>query len=323
MNSDLVVWPFRFRLRAVEPVYFPPGKAANVLRGAFGTIFRRMACAPSCVDARTCEIAGHCAYALLFEPRQEWSGAAGPSGLADWPRPFVFRALHLDGRRLERGEEFYFDVVLFDSPGKTLPYFVSVFRELAEAGLGASRGRAKLEAVEDLAGGQLVFDGQRMRDVSLTGRRFEFGGPPVDGALGRLLVRFLTPTELKVGGELAARPDFGILMRRIRDRVSNLRAFYQGGALEIDFEALADLADRVAMTRCAVHHEEAERRSSRTGMRHSLGGFVGEAEYEGLFGPFVEYLRAGESVGVGRQTVWGKGCFELKEASGCSPSGTA
>ena len=318
MSSDFVVWSFRFRLQAEEPVFFPPGKAANVLRGAFGTIFRRMACIPECEDTRTCDMAGKCAYAMLFEPRQEWVNEAGPSGLADWPRPFVFRALHLDGRRIERGEEFYFDVVLFEPPERPLPYFVLVFRELAEAGLGPSRGRAVLTAVEDLTGGgELVFDGRRMRDAELAGRRFELGEP--EGvAVERVAVRFVTPTELKVGGELAARPEFGVLVRRIRDRVSNLRAFYQGGGLGVDFEGLAELADRVRMTRCAVRYEGGvERRSSRTGMRHGLGGFVGEAEYEGELGPLMPYLRVGEWVGVGRQTVWGKGCFEVNIA-GCA-----
>ena len=50
-----------------------------------------------------------------------------------------------------------------------------------------------------------------------------------------------------------------------------------------------------------------KRRSSRTGRVHPIGGFVGEAEYEGELGEFVPYLKAGKWVGVGRQTVWGKG----------------
>jgi len=43
------------------------------------------------------------------------------------------------------------------------------------------------------------------------------------------------------------------------------------------------------------------------GQRHPLGGFVGEAEYEGELAEFLPYLRLGKWVGVGRQTVWGRG----------------
>ena len=61
------------------------------------------------------------------------------------------------------------------------------------------------------------------------------------------------------------------------------------------------------MTRCDIHHVETSRRSGRTGQIHSLGGFVGEAEYEGDLTEFVPYLRAAQWTGVGRQTAWGKG----------------
>ncbi len=55
-----------------------------------------------------------------------------------------------------------------------------------------------------------------------------------------------------------------------------------------------------------------QRRSSRTGQTHSIGGFIGEAEYEGDLREFVPFLRAAKWTGVGRQTVWGKGEIEVK-----------
>ena len=157
---------------------FPEGKAGNIVRGAFGTIFRQLACVPECRDARACELAASCPYAKVFEPRQQWTEAAGPSGLADWPRSFVFRAMHLDGRRLQAGEPFHFDLVLFETPNAVLPYFVLAFRQLAEAGLGPGRGRAALTRVEDLAagGGEPVFDGSRLVNRELAGIRFDLSG---------------------------------------------------------------------------------------------------------------------------------------------------
>jgi hypothetical protein len=41
---------------------------------------------------------------------------------------------------------------------------------------------------------------------------------------------------------------------------------------------------------------------------------VGEAEYQGELGEFVPYLKLGKWVGVGRQTVWGKGEIEVVES---------
>jgi hypothetical protein len=124
-----------------------------------------------------------------------------------------------------------------------------------------------------------------------------------DGPIDRLRVRFLTPTELK-GAE---RPEFGVLLARIRDRVSTLRELYGDGPLAIDFRALGERASFVAMTRCEVARVSVERVSRGTGQRHSLGGFTGFAEYEGELAEFMPYLEIARWTGVGRQTVWGKG----------------
>ena len=119
----------------------------------------------------------------------------------------------------------------------------------------------------------------------------------------RLRVHFLTPTELKG----ADRPEFGILMARIRDRVSTLRELYGEGPLEIDFKAFGARASCVSMTRCELVPVAAERTSRSTGQRHSLGGFTGLAQYEGDVSEFLPYLEIARWTGVGRQTVWGKG----------------
>ncbi|MBI3683315.1 MAG: CRISPR system precrRNA processing endoribonuclease RAMP protein Cas6 [Acidobacteria bacterium] len=117
----------------------------------------------------------------------------------------------------------------------------------------------------------------------------------------------MTPTELKSEHQVAERPEFGILFGRLRDRISTLRTLYDAGPLEIDFRAIGDRAAAVRLVRCEMQRTDVDRLSSRTGQRHPLGGFVGEAEYEGELGEFVPYLRLGKSVGVGRQTVWGEG----------------
>jgi len=124
-----------------------------------------------------------------------------------------------------------------------------------------------------------------------------------DRAAHRLRVRFLTPTELK-GTE---QPEFGVLLARIRDRVSTLRELYGEGPLAIDFKDFGERASRVSMTSCEVAPVAVERVSRGTGQRHSLGGFTGFAEYEGDLTEFLPYLEIARWTGVGRQTVWGKG----------------
>jgi hypothetical protein len=216
----------------------------------------------------------------------------------------------LDGHTAVRGETFSFDLNLFDIHSPAIAYLALAFAQLAHKGLGPSRGRADLLEVSQLdEGGECVariYDGERFQ-LSEAPAPMTLSLAPEAERVERVRVRFVTPTELKSGQQLAERPEFGVLAGRIRDRLSTLRELYGEGTLQIDFRGFGERAARVKMTRCEIGRVEVARRSSRTGQVHPIGGFVGEAEYEGELGEFVPYLRAGKWVGVGRQTVWGKG----------------
>lgn len=299
---------FRFQFRSAGTLYFPPYKSGNIVRGAFGGIFRKLVCISSCRDAKICDVRSTCPYARVFEPQA--ARGEGPSGLADWPRPFVFRASHLDGTTVRQDEAFHFDVHIFDVRDPALAYFVLAFAQLAREGLGPGRARAAMAAVDqlDVSGATVarVFDGERfeVRDLAAPIAVDVRDAPQ---RVDRVRVRFVTPTELKSEHQVAERPEFAILFGRLRDRISTLRALYDSGPLEIDFRAMGDRAAAVRMVRCDLKRMEVDRLSSRSGQSHPLGGFVGEAEYEGELGEFWPYLRLGRWVGVGRHTVWGKG----------------
>src|SRR5579871_735317 len=172
----------RFLFRAAGSLFFPPGKAGNVLRGAFGVLLR--------------DTAGGTEFARIFRPK-----GGGPSGLADAPRPFVFRAAHLDGRAISPGAPFQFDAHLFGTRADAQSQFIAAFAHWGE--------RAELISVE-------------RREFAI-----DFSGPPAPAR--RVRVAFVTPTELKP----AASPEFPVLFARLRDRISTLRALYGPGALDI------------------------------------------------------------------------------------------
>jgi hypothetical protein len=236
------LYPLRFRFATCKLRDF----SANTLRGALGSALKD-------IDEE--------AYARVFAPKR--ADGSGPSGLADPPRPFVFRMLG----PLEVGMN------LFLTRGPAVDLFTRVMAELGT--LSSVAGTEPL---------RLSLSASQTRAC-------------------RVRVHFLTPTELK-GAE---RPEFGILLARIRDRISTLRELYGDGPLAIDFKAFGERAGRVAMTRCELVPVAAERTSRATGQRHSLGGFTGVAEYEGDLAEFLPFLEIARWTGVGRQTVWGKG----------------
>ena len=242
MGTTFDLYPLRFSFATCKLRDF----SANTLRGAFGSTLKN-------IDAE--------AYARFFAPKR--AEGSGPSGLADPPRPFVFRMLG----PLEVGMN------LFLTREPAFKLFTRVMAELGTliSVAGTEPLRLPLSASQERA--------------------------------CRVRVHFLTPTELK-GAE---QPEFGILLARIRDRISTLRELYGDGPLAIDYKAFGERAGRVAMTRCELVPVAAERTSRGTGQTHSLGGFTGIAEYEGDLAEFLPYLEIARWTGVGRQTVWGKG----------------
>jgi hypothetical protein len=240
MTFDL--YPLRFQLATTKLRDF----SVNTLRGAFGNALKN-------INAD--------AYTRFFAPRA--ARGSVPSGLADQPRPFVFRMLG----PLEVG------LNVFLRCESAVELFTVVMREIGTLSSVAGTERLCLPLCAP------------------------------ERPIHRLVVRFLTPTELKGGGA----PEFGILMARIRDRVSVLRELYGDGPLAIDFKAFGERASGVSMTRCEIDWVAEERVSRSTGQRHSLAGFTGVAEYQGDLAEFLPYLEIARWTGVGRQTVWGKG----------------
>jgi hypothetical protein len=302
------LFAFRLSFRVLEPLYFPPGKAGNVIRGALGQTFNKFVCQTSCPGAKTCDQRFTCAYARLFEPTAR---TEGPSGLADWPRPFVIRAAHLDGGRFRPQQTFHFDFFVFELQDPALAYFAFSFSQLLREGLGPGRAATELIAIHELdefrqARAQ-IFDGHTLLQQHPITLSLEADARPVD----RAKVRFLTPTELKGAGQILREPDFGVLFGRIRDRIHTLRQIYGRGPLPLDFSAMGERARRVKLVRNNIRWETHERRSGKTGQTHPLAGFVGSAEYEGDLGEFLPYIRASSWTGVGRQTTWGKGHIEV------------
>lgn len=257
-------YPLRLEFIARDRLHFPPGKAANTLRGALGMVLGDEIFAP-----------------VANQP--------APSGFANPPRPYVFRARHLDGRAIQPGEQFHVGLNVF-AKDTTLPrHLKEAFASAANLGFGANQGKADLQSPTEPP---------KLISIDLT---------PELAPTQKIRVEFLTPAELKHEDQIAQRPEFPILFARVRDRISTLRALYAEGPLEIDFRAIGERSSAIQLTRFEGRTINTQRRSTRTGQTHSIGGFTGIAEYEGDLDEFLPWLEAARWTGVGRQCSWGKG----------------
>jgi hypothetical protein len=271
----------RFHFRAIDEIRFPRAQAGNTVRGALGDLLRALPCVPGCAVEHSASIR-NCAYERIFKPVRS---AALPPGFGDPPRPFVIRTAHLDGLRVLPEDSFFVDVHLF-APDE-LNWFTDAFR-----GFNIRGARAELVNVET--------------------RRIELPLDSAGVAVAGCTIHFRTPTELKYEGSESAPPEFHVLFKRVRDRVSTLNRLYGRDQIDVDFQQLGLLAERVKMVTSAIQHHSRERTSSRSGQTHPIGGFTGSVEYEGDLATFAPWLRVAEWTGVGRQTTWGKGDIRVE-----------
>jgi hypothetical protein len=308
---------YRFHLRFLEDAWLPAYKGA-VLRGAFGYAFRNMACARrgeerfQCPD---CPLRTTCPYVYVFET-QPGASDKSPLEVEDAPRPFVFD-VPLDGeRRFRAGDTLPFDLLLIGNGIRYLPYFALAFEELGRVGIG-NRDRARyqlagVDAVDSTSGRtEGVYHGGVLSgsvDLSRTFADLSRDAQPPDG---RAVVRFATPTRLKVGGQYVERPEFHALARVLLRRISMLSATHCGEVWEADFRALVDQAANVKVKWSDTRWHDWSRYSTRQRQEIDAGGIVGKVCYAGDLTPFASLLRLGSLIHVGKMCVFGHGKYEV------------
>jgi hypothetical protein len=320
-NTSFPLQHLRFHLEPKAPLRMPAYNKGNVIRGGFGSTFRRIVCHVSCRDPETCELRYVCPYTAVFQPFVP-EGSEKISKNRDIPRPFMIKPPLETKEAYVPGERLSFDVVLVGKVKDYLPYFIVTFKELSQAGLGQDRAPVELVAVDHIG-----YDGG---EVPVYTRENNMVRPPANviswgdlctpnGArnggnnISSITLRFLTPTMLKADGVQARRPAFGPIAKRLRDRINALSYFYCGKGLDIDFKAFGEQADGIKTVADSTRWVESSRYSRRREVTHDLSGFVGEVSFEGDLATFIPYLRLGEYVHVGKNAVFGNGWYEIVE----------
>jgi hypothetical protein len=147
--------------------------------------------------------------------------------------------------------------------------------------------------------------------------------PTLNPQPSTLNLKFLTPTLLKTGSgidsrgrripaaEVRDRPPFGVIVRRLRDRLSSLCTFFGEPWQHPDFAALGRAADAVELVASNTVWLTRRRTSTRTGDTHELSGFVGQTTYQfptpECLSTFLPLLKLAEYIHIGKHAPWGNG----------------
>jgi len=301
---------FDFSIISEERLLLPPFKGST-LRGGFGSVFKRIICLERGGDCSRCILKEKCVYLYIFEtPPPEDAKMMRKYPKA--PHPFVLTPPTDERSQYNKGDRLNFELLLIGNAIDYLPYFIFVFSELGKRGLGKGRGKFRIDAVWSIKDGKKVkiFDGER---GILTGKydRISFNLVDEGEKIKRLRLNFITPTRIKFGGKYTDNVEFSIIFRNLLRRISLLSYFHCNEELDLDYKGMIKKAEEVRTLEKDVRWVDIERYSTRQGTRMKIGGFVGEASYEGELSPFLPFLRLGEFVHLGKGTSFGLGKYRI------------
>jgi hypothetical protein len=126
-----------------------------------------------------------------------------------------------------------------------------------------------------------------------------------------VIPRFLTPTRIKHEGRFISQPPFHVIVRNVLRRVSSLYYFHCGEQWEFDYRGTIERAKEIRSAELNTRWVDWERYSGRQKARMKMGGFVGEAIYQGDLTGFKPLLVLGQLVHIGKACVFGNGRYEI------------
>ena len=311
---------FIFTIKGETALFLPVYKGST-LRGGFGHAFRRVVCVFKGKECMDCLLKQQCVYSWVFETPIP-NGAEMMKKYTAAPHPFVIEPSVEEQEIYQAREEMSFGLVLIGRAVDYLPYFIYAFEELGHIGIGKGKGKYQLVEVAEESPLVKVKDARRkviyrghdkMLAASITPVQWPdiIDSPPPAGSKIRLT--FFTPTRLKYENSLTKDLEFHVFFRNLLRRISLLSYFHCGQKLDDSrFKDLIEQATKVKTINRTLYWDDWERYSNRQETRMNMGGFIGEAVYEGDFEPFWPYIRLGEYVHVGKGSGFGLGRYGVE-----------
>jgi len=280
-----------------------PRHTGSMFRGTFGHVLKRTVCVRN-GECDRCHLRYDCAYSVAFEspvpPDTDWFPAYSKG---THPFAFTFPC----GGGVSEGQLFGIGLRLFGRAVALAPYFVHAVRQQGLDGVGRDGVEFAIERVVD-SKGFVVHEAPD--DVLRLPREHpdlpELPVSPPTG-VGVVTVRFDSPCRVVEGGHtlggFSARPLAASILRRY----SALHALHGEGRPELRFREWVGACAAPTVLRDGTRPVRMARYSNRQQRRHELHGFDGEVHLERCPVAFIDVLRLGEIIQVGKSTAFGCG----------------
>ncbi|MCP4359453.1 MAG: hypothetical protein GY796_15690, partial [Chloroflexi bacterium] len=248
--SNFTLARYRLTLDLLDTLHIHPYKG-SALRGGFGHTFKRLVCVQPKACDKKCQAGHSCPYGYIFETSPP-DDAEVLRNIGAVPRPFVIEPPPDKRMLIIPGEQLIFELTLIGRGINYLPYFIAVFRELGQEGLGRKRAKFRLATIDAVAPYNGVSkpvyraEDEVIRTVDITVDGKTIFNRAANLPANQITLNFLTPTRLKHRKRWVKHgPPFDALIKVLLSRTSSLSYFHCGEKLDVDFRGIIDRAAEV------------------------------------------------------------------------------
>jgi hypothetical protein len=284
---------FEITVEVTNTLIWTPGFKGILLRDSVGNVLKQM------LEPER--------YHFLWEQKlNKVIAEVGKIG-EDAPRGYIIEPPNDNRRKYNEGEQFKFRLVLVGSLIEYLDDFVSAFERLgSEYWLGRKKGYGS---------GKYKIKNINLITAQLGEEKLEHHAN--SGKNKNLVINFITPT--RIVNENTKRPflysgsdtlTFTFFIKALYKRLYLLENLVCGNAaLKYNPDSVLSYSDEIKTTHSNLIFHDLENHASK-GIQ-KFGGFTGEIIFVGEIEPYIEMIKLGESLHVGKDYVYGLGKYEI------------
>jgi hypothetical protein len=285
---------------------------AATLRGGFGYTLKRLVCSFRSSECTRCLLKSKCIYSFLFETAPS-PDAPRLRKYRTVPRPFAFRPR-------QTGDRVTIELLLIGDAVGMLPFFIHALNELGRTGLGRWSMPFTVKQVSTETGTCIYRMENPGNCLPAEPLILEIG--PGQPGKGTLTFRFTTPLTLRKDGITLRAFEPRTFVTTLLRRVTNLNAFYGSNReIETDPAPWINAMDALTLVDMELFPHNRNRFSTRQKKNIDYPGFTGDVRIDGEVGTLMPLFKAGEILGVGKNTVFGYGVYRCNVVAATSPSG--
>ncbi len=258
--------------------YKPPFFCGSMLRGVFGVALKRVVCINPTYKCDGCFTEQSCLYYSFFEQKNSFHQYRITSKLGM--------------------EHLKFSIYLFEDSTDELPYVLSAIKKaLEEIGLGREKEHVKITEIS--VNEKTIYNGNEFLPISdIFPYEFE-----LDEIYSDIKIDFKMPLRIKHNNQFAKNEiSLSHLIINIHNRYRELKGL---SLKKLGFKVEGKIANS------NLRYLDLYRYSNRQKSKMKLGGIIGDITIKGVDEKSFYYLKLAEVIGVGKQTVFGLGDFEI------------